>query len=107
MHIVKNVQENSLSHFTAYILCVYSNITFIMKNKIIPSKVLAPRKSIKRAANVKSRSPKWVIKTSQSRFEWSSKMDRVNIIRKGLPYESIEVISIDLPKNWDSKPPNI
>lgn len=64
-----------------------------MYKKIIASKFLDPKKSIIRAAHIKSRPQKWVIKTSQSRFEWSSKMERVDIIRKGLPYESIEVIS--------------
>jgi len=70
-----------------------------MKNTKVNTKPFNPKKSIIRAASVKARSPKWVIKTSRNDFEWSSKMDRVKIIRKGLPYESIEIISnrADLP----------
>lgn len=35
----------------------------------------------------------WSIEVAQDKFAWSTSMDRVEIIRKGLPYESIEVIS--------------
>jgi putative toxin-antitoxin system antitoxin component (TIGR02293 family) len=58
-----------------------------------------PKKSIQRARAVKSSSQEWCIKMSAGEYVWSTKMDRVNIIRKGLPYESIEVISkrADLP----------
>lgn len=35
----------------------------------------------------------WSIEVDQDKFSWSTSMDRVEIIRKGLPYESIEVIS--------------
>lgn len=50
-----------------------------------------PKKSIKRAS--KAGSPKWRIKVTEVEYVWATKMDRVNIIREGLPYESIEVIS--------------
>lgn len=33
------------------------------------------------------------IKLSESEYIWTNKMDKVDIIRAGLPYESIEVIS--------------
>ncbi len=36
---------------------------------------------------------KWSIIVDRDKFAWSTSMDRVQIIRKGLPYESIEVIS--------------
>ena len=70
-----------------------------MKNSKIKTKTFHPEKSIKRAASIKGSSEKWVIKTSDRNFEWSTKMDRVKIIRRGLPYESIEVVSsrADLP----------
>jgi putative toxin-antitoxin system antitoxin component (TIGR02293 family) len=58
-----------------------------------------PKKSINRARARKTRSPKWRIKLTEGEYVWATKMDRVSIIRKGLPYESIEVISkrADLP----------
>ena len=58
-----------------------------------------PKKSIKRAKAKKTKSLKWCIKVTEDEYVWASKMDRVSIIRKGLPYESIEVISkrADLP----------
>jgi len=58
-----------------------------------------PKKSIKRARSGRTKSKYWSIKVSEGEYVWASQMDRVNIIRKGLPYESIEVISkrADLP----------
>jgi len=56
-----------------------------------------PKKSIQSAKKVHQ--PKWRIKVSADEYIWSNKMDRVDILRKGLPYEAIEVISkrADLP----------
>ena len=48
------------------------------------------KSSIVRAENGKT---KWSIIVAQDKIAWSTSMDRVKIIRKGLPYESIEVIS--------------
>ncbi len=48
------------------------------------------KSSIVRAGNGKT---KWSIMVAQDKIAWSTSMDRVKIIRKGLPYESIEVIS--------------
>ena len=48
------------------------------------------KSSIVRAENGKT---KWSIMVAQDKIAWSTSMDRVKIIRKGLPYESIEVIS--------------
>ena len=52
-----------------------------------------PKKSIQRARASKTRNPQWRIKVTEGEYVWATKMDRVSIIRKGLPYESIEVIS--------------
>lgn len=52
-----------------------------------------PKKSIQRARVSKTGSPKWRIKVTEGEYVWATKMDRMNIIREGLPYESIEVIS--------------
>ena len=52
-----------------------------------------PKKSIKRARARKLRSPGWHIGVAEGKYVWATKMDRINIIRKGLPYEAIEVIS--------------
>jgi putative toxin-antitoxin system antitoxin component (TIGR02293 family) len=63
------------------------------EDKIRDTKVFNPKKSIHRARSIKRNGQKWAIKVQGHVYEWSSKMDRVSIIRKGLPYESIEVIS--------------
>lgn len=51
-----------------------------------------PKNSIRRAAKARATGSNWVIATPGDRITWSSKAERVALIRKGLPYESIEVI---------------
>ncbi|MDC8000934.1 DUF2384 domain-containing protein [Aequorivita todarodis] len=66
-----------------------------IKKKNTPSKTKAidPKKSIHRARNRGTENPKWSIVVAADKYTWTTKMERVNIIRRGLPYESIEVIS--------------
>ncbi|MGM0579721.1 MAG: type II RES/Xre toxin-antitoxin system antitoxin [Bacteroidota bacterium] len=52
-----------------------------------------PKESIKRAREVRRKQSKWSINISEGSFEWDTKMERVGIIRRGLPYEAIEFIS--------------
>lgn len=51
--------------------------------------------TVLKSSNVKAGTgkTKWSIMVAQDKIAWSTSMDRVRIIRKGLPYESIEVIS--------------
>ena len=51
------------------------------------------RKSIQRAAGMKDRSERWVIDSDGKTYAWTNQMERVDIIRQGIPYSSIEVIS--------------
>ncbi|WP_416866786.1 MAG: antitoxin Xre/MbcA/ParS toxin-binding domain-containing protein [Imperialibacter sp.] len=51
------------------------------------------KSSIKRAGIERKATPHWSIKVPNGEYVWSNKMERVGLIRKGLPYESIEVIS--------------
>ncbi|WP_373512596.1 antitoxin Xre/MbcA/ParS toxin-binding domain-containing protein [Persicitalea sp.] len=52
-----------------------------------------PSKSIRRAKSMKAVSPEWRIEVADDEYVWATRMDRVHILRKGLPYETIEVIS--------------
>ncbi|NJY63632.1 DUF2384 domain-containing protein [Salinimicrobium sp. CDJ15-81-2] len=63
------------------------------------TKTYKPGKSIKRARAVGAGNTKWHINVNDREYVWATKMDRVKIIRKGLPFESLEVISkkADLP----------
>ena len=77
-------------------LYVYSKYTVMSAGKNKSStgvKTLNPTKSLQRASNFVTRSPKWNIRVAENNYTWATKMDRVNIIREGLPYSSIEVIS--------------
>lgn len=57
-----------------------------------------PTRSIQRAKATKP-VPQWRIQVTDGEYVWATRMDRVDIIRRRLPYEAIEVISkrADLP----------
>ncbi|MCK5825052.1 MAG: DUF2384 domain-containing protein [Ichthyobacteriaceae bacterium] len=65
----------------------------------IEIKAFNTEQSIKRAKNNRTNTPTWKLFVHDKEYVWKSKMDRVVIIRNGLPYDSIEVISkkADLP----------
>lgn len=56
-------------------------------------KALDPKKSIYRASMEMAEDSKWSLMVAEEKYTWTTRMDRVGIIRNGLPYESIEVIS--------------
>ena len=60
------------------------------------------KKSIRRASVTRKSQVQWRIKVPNNEYVWSNKMERVGIIRQGIPYESIEVISnrTDLPVKY-------
>ena len=57
------------------------------------------KKSIKKAGSLLKTRKSLTIKSEGKSFEWSGKMERVLIIRKGIPYQYIETISekLNLP----------
>jgi len=68
------------------------------KDKTI-TKTFDPKESIKRAIETKRRAHEWSIILQENKYAWTTQMERVRIIRMGLPYESINFISkrINLP----------
>ena len=58
-----------------------------------------PKKSIQRAKKRRDKKGIWTIEVTGKQIKWRTKMDRVTIIREGIPYDTIEVISekADLP----------
>ncbi len=52
-----------------------------------------PKKGIKQAKTGRAIRPKFGIKVTGRTYSWNTKMDKVGIIREGLPYASIEVVS--------------
>lgn len=55
-------------------------------------KTFDPKISIKRAEKARTKSAKWAIVTTFGEVSWGSRLERVAIIRAGLPYEAIEVV---------------
>ncbi len=83
-----------------YTCSKYTVMDTQQESKTASIKSFNPKQSITRAKNKRTSSPIWTIPVSGKRdIVWASKMERVAIIRKGLPYETIDVISkkADLP----------
>jgi putative toxin-antitoxin system antitoxin component (TIGR02293 family) len=59
----------------------------------IPTLPFNTKKSIKKAVEIKKEIKKWAIDTDGKIYTWTNKMERVGIIRQGIPYNSIEIIS--------------
>jgi uncharacterized protein (DUF2384 family) len=70
-----------------------------MKNQDIVTKTFDTKKSVGRAKNARLADPTWKLISEDKEYSWTSKLERVNIIREGIPYESIDGISkrINLP----------
>jgi putative toxin-antitoxin system antitoxin component (TIGR02293 family) len=64
-----------------------------MKKSAQPISKIDAKKSIRRAIVKRKSQVQWRIKVPNNEYVWSNKMERVGIIRKGISYESIEVIS--------------
>lgn len=56
-------------------------------------RVFDTKDSIERSRKAIDARPKWTLASEGKEYVWESKMDRVEIIREGVPYGSIEIIS--------------
>lgn len=63
-----------------------------MKKDIKPRRSFDPKESISRAKSARI-APKWRLISEGKEYSWASKLERVEIIRVGIPYATIEVIS--------------
>jgi putative toxin-antitoxin system antitoxin component (TIGR02293 family) len=66
---------------------------FKMSQRIIKQRIFNPKESINRAKVAIASQPKWKLESEGHEYTWTSKLERVNIIRAGVPYASIDVIS--------------
>ena len=56
------------------------------------------KRSIRNALDKKATTQSFALKADNIEYKWSSKIERVEVIRKGIPYGAIEVISEKLNK---------
>jgi putative toxin-antitoxin system antitoxin component (TIGR02293 family) len=64
-----------------------------MKSVVRKTKVFDTKKSIQNASDRKLLVNRWTLASDGKVYVWTNKMERVGIIREGIPYGSIEVIS--------------
>lgn len=63
--------------------------------KIIPFNT---EKSIQKAREIKADLPVWTIITDGKTYSWSNALERVGVIREGIPYTAIETLSQKLDR---------
>jgi putative toxin-antitoxin system antitoxin component (TIGR02293 family) len=59
----------------------------------LKTKPFNTKKSVKKAAGDKKGLKVWEIYSDEKTYTWSNRMERVEVIRQGIPYKSIETIS--------------
>ena len=64
-----------------------------MKQQAVKTKPFDIKKSIQNAAGRTKAPRKWTLLLEGKEYVWTNKMERVGIIRKGIPYASLEVVS--------------
>ena len=64
-----------------------------MKKEVMQKKTFDLKESIDRAKAFRVSSVKWRLESEGREYVWNSRLERVGIIREGIPYASIEVIS--------------
>lgn len=72
---------------------VYNINAVIMKKEIRQKRTFNPKESIGRAKAARISSAKWRLQSEGNEYVWTSRLERVGIIREGIPYASIDVIS--------------
>lgn len=77
------------SKFIVYL----QQICCVMKQTANNTKPFNTKRSIQNATDKKKSVKRWTLFSDNKTYEWTNKMERVSIIRKGIPYDSIEVIS--------------
>ncbi len=73
-----------------------------MAQKTLKTKPFNTGRSIKKAAGASKSTKAWHIDSGGKTYAWSSSMERVGIIRQGIPYDSIESISKRLNRSVKS-----
>lgn len=63
-----------------------------MKREAKNTKPFDTKQSIQRASERSSGTKKWTLTSDGKVYVWSNKMERVGLIRQGIPYDSIEII---------------
>jgi putative toxin-antitoxin system antitoxin component (TIGR02293 family) len=74
-------------------LYVYNTNAEIMKKEVIQKRTFDPKESIARAKAARISSVKWRLESEGHEYVWTSRLERVGVIRAGIPYASIDVIS--------------
>ena len=64
-----------------------------MRNSTIRIKSFDTKRSVRKASESGFGQTQWVIVSDGKKYSWSNRMERVEVIRNGIPYNTIEIIS--------------
>jgi putative toxin-antitoxin system antitoxin component (TIGR02293 family) len=73
-----------------------------MRNRTSRFKTFNTQKSVLKASESGFGHKEWVIVSDGKKYSWSSRMERVEVIRHGVPYDTIEIISERLGRSVKS-----
>src|SRR5689334_12218533 len=80
------------NHGSNFVVCL-QQICCIMKRVTGQTKPFDTKKSIQNASDRNTAIRKWKLVLDDKEYVWTNKMERVGIIREGIPYNSLEVVS--------------
>jgi len=69
-----------------------------MRSRTIRTRPFDTKKSVLKASKSAKDFTQWVIVSDGKKYAWSNKMERVEVIRHGIPYHTIETISEKLDR---------
>jgi len=64
-----------------------------MEHAVLETKPFDTKSSIEKATNEKDNAKKWQLRADGKTYTWRNTIERMGVIRNGIPYESLEVIS--------------
>ncbi len=70
---------------------INNNIAAMKKN--LSTRPFNIKKSLEKSRTKKAPESLWNLTTGKKNYKWSNRLERVKVIRAGIPYEAIEVLS--------------
>jgi|GEM_PF-253877 len=75
---------------------IYNKYVVVMTDTVRKTKPFDIGRSVRKASKIKRISKKWMLTSGDKKYVWSNKMERVDLIRKGISYDTIEAVSKNL-----------
>jgi putative toxin-antitoxin system antitoxin component (TIGR02293 family) len=88
-----NYNPSSKLVFATDLFYTYNKIVANMSDTTGATRPFNTKASVAKASEISKGQKKWVLVSEGKTYVWTNKMERVGIIRQGIPYDAIETIS--------------